>query len=96
MADIEITQPHNMTPEAARAAAQQVADKVAADFGMECAWDGPVLRFERSGVDGTLVVGEHDARLEISLGLMMKAFAPMVQDKLARRMQKVFGAQAQA
>jgi putative polyhydroxyalkanoate system protein len=96
MADIEITQPHNMTPDAARAAAQQVADKMAADFGMECAWDGQVLRFERSGVDGALVVGEHDARLEIRLGLMMKAFAPMVQDKLARKMQKVFGAQAQA
>lgn len=92
MADIEIIQPHTMTPDAARAAAQQVADKVAADFGMECVWDGPVLRFERSGVDGTLVVGEHDARLAITLGLMMKAFAPMVQDKLARKMQKVFGA----
>jgi len=92
MADIEITQPHSMAPDAARAAAQQVADKMAADFGMECKWDGPVLRFERSGVDGTLVVGEQDARLEIRLGLMMKAFAPMVQEKLARRMQKVFGA----
>jgi putative polyhydroxyalkanoate system protein len=92
MADIEITQPHDMTPEAARAAAQQVADKMAADFGIECRWDGPVLRFERSGVDGTLAVGERDARLEITLGLMMKAFAPMVQDKLARKMRKVFGA----
>ena len=92
MADIEIIQPHTMTPDAARAAAQQVADKVAADFGMECRWDGPVLRFERSGVDGTLVVGETDARLEVTLGLMMKAFAPMVQDKLARKMQKVFSA----
>lgn len=92
MADIEIIQPHNMTPDAAREAAQQVADKVAADFGMECRWDGPVLRFERSGVDGSLVVGENDARLEVKLGLMMKAFAPMVQEKLARKMQKVFGA----
>jgi putative polyhydroxyalkanoate system protein len=92
MADIEIIQPHSMTPDAARAAAQQVADKVAADFGMECRWDGAVLRFERSGVDGTLVVGESDARLEVRLGLMMKAFAPMVQDKLARKMQKVFSA----
>ena len=92
MADIEITQPHSMTPEDARSAAQQVADKMAADFGMECQWDGPVLRFERSGVDGTLVVGESHARLEIRLGLMMKAFAPMVQDKLARKMEKVFGA----
>ena len=92
MADIAITQPHSMTPEAAREAAQQVADKMAADFGMECQWEGQVLRFERSGVDGTLVVGESDARLEIRLGMMMKAFAPMVQDKLARKMQKVFGA----
>ena len=92
MADIEITQPHEMTPDAARAAAQQVADKMAADFGMEYKWDGPVLRFERSGVDGTLVVGERDARLEVTLGLMMKAFAPMVQEKLSREMQKVFGA----
>lgn len=92
MADIEIIQPHNMTPDAARAAAQQVADKVAADFGMEWRWDGPVLRFERSGVDGSLVVNENDARLEVKLGLMMKAFAPMVQEKLARKMQKVFGA----
>jgi len=92
MADIDIIQPHSMTPEAARAAAQQVADKMAADFGMECEWEGAVLRFERSGVDGTLVVGERDARLEIRLGLMMKAFAPMVQDKLARKMEKVFGA----
>ena len=92
MADIEITQPHSMTADAARVAAQQVADKMAADFGMECKWDGQVLRFERTGVDGTLVVGERDARLEIRLGLMMKAFAPMVQEKLARKMQKVFGA----
>lgn len=91
MADIEITQLHSMTPDAARVAAQQVADKMAADFGMECKWDGQVLRFERTGVDGTLVVGERDARLEIRLGLMMKAFAPMVQEKLARKMQKVFG-----
>lgn len=92
MADISIIQAHSMQPEAARAAAQEVADKMAADFGMECKWDGPVLRFERSGVDGTLVVGDSDARLEITLGLMMKAFAPMVQEKLARKMQKVFAA----
>jgi putative polyhydroxyalkanoate system protein len=92
MADISIVQAHNMQPEQARAAAQEVADKVAADFGMECRWDGPVLRFERSGVDGTLVVNDRDARLDITLGLMMKAFAPMVQEKLARKMQKVFGA----
>lgn len=92
MADISIIQAHSMLPEAARAAAQEVADKMAADFGMECKWDGPVLRFERNGVDGTLVVSDSDARLEITLGPMMKGFAPMVQEKLVRKMQKVFAA----
>jgi putative polyhydroxyalkanoate system protein len=91
MADISIVQPHAMTPAAARAAAQQVADKVAADFGMECKWDGPVLCFGGSGVDGALAVGERDARLEITLAPMMKAFAPLVQEKLAHKMRKVFG-----
>jgi putative polyhydroxyalkanoate system protein len=91
MADISIVQPHAMAPVAARAAAQQVADKVAADFGMECKWDGPVLRFEGSGVDGALVVGEKEARLDITLALMMKPFAPLAQEKLARKMRKVFG-----
>lgn len=67
MADISIVQAHNMPPEQARAAAQEVADKMAADFGMECRWDGPVLRFERSGVDGTLVVNDRDAQLDITL-----------------------------
>jgi len=92
MVDISIVQSHSMAPDMARAAAQQVADKVAADFGMECKWHGPVLRFEGSGVDGALIVGENDARIEITLPAMMKAFAPMVQEKLASKMRKVFGA----
>jgi hypothetical protein len=42
-------------------------------------------------VDGALAVGETDARLEITLSPMMKAFAPLVREKLARKMRTVFG-----
>ncbi|QNA90978.1 polyhydroxyalkanoic acid system protein [Massilia sp. Dwa41.01b] len=93
MADIQIVQEHKLSPERARAAAQQVADKVAAEFGMECRWDGEdVLRFERSGVEGALTLGEQRAALRIKLGFLMSAFGPAIEAKVADKMKRVFAA----
>jgi putative polyhydroxyalkanoate system protein len=90
MADIQIVQEHNLSPERARAAAQQVADKVAAEFGMEWRWEGDVLRFERSGVEGALTLGGQRAALQIRLGLLMSAFRPAIEAKVADKMRRVF------
>ena len=48
MADINIVQQHKLTAVKAREAAQQVADKLAREYDLACAWDGDVLRF---GID---------------------------------------------
>lgn len=90
MADINITQQHTLTQAAARAAAQKVADKLAGDYGLDCRWDGDVLRFERSGVEGMLTLGEQQAALNIKLGFMMSAFAPTIEQKVADSMRKTF------
>ena len=92
MADITILQAHRLSVEAARVAAQEVAERMARDFGVSHAWDGQVLKFSQSGVNGTLSLEQENmARLELSLG-MMKAFAPMLREKLERKMAKVFTA----
>jgi putative polyhydroxyalkanoate system protein len=91
MADININQPHNLSPDAARAAAQKVADKLSTDYGLTCKWIGDVLRFERSGVDGTLTLGAREAALRIKLGILTSAFAPAIEQKVADSMRKVFG-----
>ncbi|WP_036173327.1 polyhydroxyalkanoic acid system family protein [Massilia sp. 9096] len=90
MADISITQPHSLSPDAARAAAQKVADKLSSDYGLACKWVGDVLQFERAGVDGTLTLGGREALIRIKLGLMMSAFAPTIEQKVADNMRKVF------
>ena len=90
MADISITQQHQLTPVAARAAAQKVADKLAGEYGLQCKWDGDVLRFERSGVEGTLALGERQADLRIKLGMLMGAFRSTIETKVAESMRKVF------
>ncbi|WP_296946550.1 polyhydroxyalkanoic acid system family protein [uncultured Massilia sp.] len=92
MADISITQQHGLDQPAARAAAQRVADKLAGEYGLQCRWDGDVLRFERSGVEGMLMLGERQAAVHIKLGFMMQAFAPMIEQKVADSMRKTFAA----
>jgi putative polyhydroxyalkanoate system protein len=90
MADISITQQHQLSQVAARAAAQKVADKLAGEFGLQCRWEGDVLRFERSGVQGTLALGESQAALKIKLGMLMGAFRSTIESKVAESMRKTF------
>jgi putative polyhydroxyalkanoate system protein len=92
MADIHIVQDHDLTPVKARAAAEQVADKLTREFGLACRWDGDVLRFERSGVDGTLTLAERQARLEIKLGFLFASFASSIESNIVEKMRKVFAA----
>ena len=91
MADISIVQEHSMSAPMARAAAQKVADKLAAEYGVACNWEGEnVLRFERSGVDGSLTLTAQRAALHIKLGFLMGAFAGTIESKAADKMRRVF------
>lgn len=90
MSEISIVQEHKLSPEQARAAAQQVAQKIAAEYGLACKWDGDVLRFERSGVEGALSLEGQRAALRIRLGFFMTAFASAIEAKVADKMRKVF------
>ena len=51
MAEISIVQQHTLSPAAARTAAEQVAQRIATEYGLACQWDGDVLRFEREFID---------------------------------------------
>ncbi|TYQ17294.1 UNVERIFIED_ORG: putative polyhydroxyalkanoate system protein [Zoogloea ramigera] len=92
MADINIVQEHHLAPEQARAAAQQVADKLSEQFELTSRWDGDVLCFERSGVNGTLSLLPNQAQLHIALGFPISAFASQIESKVADKMRRVFTA----
>lgn len=90
MSEISIVQEHTLSPEQARDAAQQVAQRIASEYGLECKWDGDVLRFERSGVEGALTLEGQRAAMRIRLGFFMGAFAPAIEAKVTEKMRKVF------
>ena len=90
MADINIVQEHHLAPEQARAAAQLVADKLAEQFELTCRWEGDVLRFERSGVNGALTLLPNQAQLTIDLGFPISMMASQIEAKVAEKMRTVF------
>ncbi len=92
MADISIVQAHSLSPEQARAAAQQVADKMAREYDLACKWNDNVLSFERSGVQGALTLQGQQAQMVIRLGFLMSAFSATIEAKVADKMRKVFAA----
>tara|TARA_R110001599_G_scaffold171353_1_gene362203 strand:+ start:204203 stop:204487 length:285 start_codon:yes stop_codon:yes gene_type:complete len=92
MADISITQAHSMSLPQAKQAAQTVADKMVAEFDMQTEWQGDTLSFAREGISGTLVLRTTEAQIEVTLGMLFKAFAPMIEEKLNRKMAKAFSA----
>lgn len=94
MPDISMTQQHQMLLSQARQSAQTIADQMAAEFDMHTQWQGDILSFARDGLSGTLALREHEAQIDVVLGMLFKAFAPMIEEKLQRKMTKAFSATA--
>ena len=90
MAEINIVQKHQLASDQARAAAQQVVDKLAEQFELSCRWDGDVLHFDRTGVNGKLTLAPDQAQVQVTLGLFYGAFAGVVESKLKDKMARVF------
>jgi putative polyhydroxyalkanoate system protein len=90
MAEISIVHEHKLTPKKAREAAQKVADEIAEEYALECEWEGDVLNFERSGVQGSLTLHKQRVHMVIKLGFLMSAFASTIETKVAENMKKVF------
>ncbi len=91
MADINIVHEHKLTPKKAREAAQKVADTIADEYGLTCEWEGDVLHFERSGVQGQMTLEKKKVEMFIRLGFMMSAFSSTIEAKVSENMKKVFG-----
>lgn len=92
MPDISITQAHTMSLQQSKQAAQLVADQMVAEFDMSTAWQDDVLSFAREGLSGTLVLRDNAAQIDVTLGMLFKTFAPMIEEKLNRKMAKAFAA----
>ena len=90
MADIEIRRAHGLGLKAARAAADEMAERLGRKFGLKGRWEGNVLKFERPGVTGSLALSDKDLDLSVALGLLLKAMKGPIQQAVEQELAALF------
>ena len=90
MADIDISREHSLGLAGARAAADKLAADLGKRFGLTGEWRGNDLEFERPGVHGKLSVTDTHVRLQVGLGLMLKAMKGSIESAVHHEVEKLF------
>lgn len=91
MPSIDIRHAHSLPHAKARKAVEEVADKLADRFGLDCNWDGDnTLHFARSGVDGRIDLGPKSLRVTANLGFLMSAFRGSIEAEIRRVLDERF------
>ena len=90
MSRIDIRHPHALPKAKAKKAIDEVAKKLAERFQMECAWDGDILNFSRSGVDGHIALEAKELHVHAKLGFLTAMFNDPIENEIKRVLKEKF------
>lgn len=91
MNEIIISRNHQLSLENARLAAEHVAVDLENRFDLTCTWgENDVLRFERPGVNGQLVLIPHEVSVQVGLGVFYMPFRALLERKIHEYFDKRF------
>ncbi len=88
MARITVERSHNLGLEAARAKAEQLAERLASEYDVRYRWAGNTLEFKRSGADGRIDVHDGSVRVQLSLGLLLSAMSSSIKREIEEVLDK--------
>jgi len=91
MSDIRIRRAHTLTPKHARAAAERMSARLGEAFDLQFVWEGEVLRFQRSGVDGQLTLGHKEVTIDAQLGFLLVMMKPKIEQSIHENLDEIFG-----
>ncbi len=92
MADIELHRTHHLGLKGARAAADKMAERLDEKFDLTSEWKSDTLHFNRAGVNGRLVVTDHDMTLDVTLGFMLKMMKGPIEKAVHEQLDTVLDA----
>ena len=96
MADLHILREHTLGLAGARKIAFAWAEQAEAEFGMECTYEegrsSDTVRFERTGVTGTLEVSKNRFELDAKLGFLLGAFKDRIEAEIVKNLDTLLAA----
>ncbi len=90
MSTIEIRHPHSLPPAQARQAVEDFAIKLGERFGLDYRWEGDVLHFKRSGVNGQIALQPDALVLNATLGMFFAAMKGSIEHEMRRVLSERF------
>jgi putative polyhydroxyalkanoate system protein len=96
MSDIKIRRSHAMPHDKARHAAEKMAKRLQKEFDLDYEWDGDVLVFERTGVNGELTVSSRHVEMEVKLGFLLRMMKPTIEKRINENLDEIFAEHAKA
>jgi putative polyhydroxyalkanoate system protein len=82
MSRIHVRKKHKLGHARARKTAEELAEKLAAEYNAKYAWKGDDLEFKSTGVNGQLHVKDDEVEIDVSLGMMMWPFKSKIEQGL--------------
>ena len=89
MPTISITRKHGLPQKKAKAAAEKIAKDLQKRFGLDYAWNGDRIEFDRPGVSGSMSVGKDRIALEVDLGWLLTPLKPKIEDEIVAQLDKL-------
>ncbi len=100
MPNLHIQRAHTLGLAAARKIAFRWAEQVEEEFGMECTYEegktSDMVRFTRSGVNGTLAVTKDRFELDATLGFLLGAFKDRIEAEIVKNLDQLLAPKAAA
>jgi putative polyhydroxyalkanoate system protein len=89
MPNISIERNHNLSLAKAKAAVDEVAEKISKRFQVETKWDKDTLKFTRSGVNGTIAVEKNAVKVDAELSFMLGLLKNTIETEIKQYLDKV-------
>ena len=90
MARIDIQRDHHLDTAQARAVVDKVAARLGEKFGTASRWEGDTLRFERSGVKGSITLEPALVRVQAELGMLLSPMKGMIEQEIRHKLDENF------
>lgn len=96
MATIDIRRTHQLSHDAARGKAEELARSMEQKLGIRWGWEGEVIKFDApsgkaKGAKGVVTLAGQEVRVEIDLPFLLRAVQGMVRGKIAEKLDLLLG-----
>jgi len=89
MSVIDIHRTHTMDKQHAREAAETLAADLSSRFDVNYGWEGDVMKFKRSGVQGQLTINHGDLHVYLELGLLLRPMKGRIAQEIESQLDQV-------